>query len=326
MIPNAHELLSSPGVLIAASRDPDPKLAFLTVPRGGREALVVKVPTTPAAARAVENEARLLVELRRMQLGDLAPKLPRYVGTVEVAGLRALVATRLPATPMSVNYHRWLHTAIPRRVRRDFAMAGAFLAALQDRTGGPREPLIWPRSVIDGVQGRWDGDDLLPRALAVLEGAGERLERHVLPRVAVHGDYWFGNLLASGESVAGVVDWEAGELDGCPLADLARFALSYSLYLDRHTRVGSTVRGHRGLRREGFGAGVRYALCGSTWYGRVVRDFLAGGLRRLGLPPSLWYDVAVMGLGDIAQSANDDEFGWGHLEILATLPVHPRRQ
>ena len=202
-----------------------------------------------------------------------------------------------------------------------------FLAALQDRTGGPREPLVWPQRVIDGVQGRWDGDDrAAARRSPCSQGARERLERHALPRVAVHGDYWFGNLLASGESVAGVVDWEAGELDGCPLTDLARFALSYSLYLDRHTRVGSTVRGHRGLRREGFGPGVRYALCGSTWYARVVRDFLAGGLRRLGLPASLWYDVAVMGLGDIAQSANDDDFGRGHLEILASLPVHPRRQ
>jgi hypothetical protein len=326
MIPNAHQLLSSPGVMIAASRDPDAKLAFLTAPHRGREALVVKVPTTPAAARAVENEARLLVELRRQQLGDLAPKLPRYVGTVEVDGLRALVATRLPATPMSVSYHRWLHTAIPRRVRRDFAMAGAFLAALQDRTSGPVEALVWPGTVIDGVQGRWDGDASLPRALSVLEGARERLEKYRLPRVAVHGDYWFGNLLASGECVTGVVDWEAGELDGCPLADLARFALSYSLYLDRHTRVGSTVRGHRGLRREGFGPGVRYGLCGSSWYSRVVRDFLAGGLRRLGLPGSLWYDVAIIGLGDIARSANDDEFGRGHLEILAGLPARPRRQ
>jgi aminoglycoside phosphotransferase (APT) family kinase protein len=326
MIPNTHQLLSSPGVMIAASRDPDAKISFLTVPQRGREALVVKVPTTPAAARAVENEARLLVELRRMQLGDLAPKLPRYVGTVEVGGLRALVATRLPATPMSVSYHRWLHTATPRRVRRDFAMAGAFLAALQDRTSGPPDTLVWPRQVVDGVQGRWDGHDSLPRALSLLEGARERLENHRLPRVAVHGDYWFGNLLASGECVAGVVDWEAGELNGCPLADLARFALSYSLYLDRHTRVGSAVRGHRGLRREGFGPGVRYALCGSTWYARVVRDFLVGGLRRLGVPGSLWYDAAVIGLGDIAQSANDDEFGRGHLEILASLPTRPRRQ
>jgi hypothetical protein len=326
MIANARELLSSPGVLIAASRDPDAKLAFLTAPRRGREALVIKVPTTPAAALAVENEARLLVELRRMQLGDLGPKLPRYVGSVEVGGLRALVATRLPGTPMSVSYHRWLHTATPHRVRRDFAMAGAFLAALQDRTSGAPEPLVWPKVVIDGVEGRWDGHDSLPRALAVLEGARQRLERHPLPRVAVHGDYWFGNILASAESVAGVVDWEAGELAGCPLADLARFALSYSLYLDRHTRAGSTVRGHRGLRRDGFGPGVHYALCGSTWYGRVVRDFLACGLRRLGVPASLWYDVAVVGLGDIARSANDDDFGRGHLEILANLPARPRRQ
>jgi hypothetical protein len=71
---------------------------------------------------------------------------------------------------------------------------------------------------------------------------------------------------------------------------------------------------------------VRYALCGATWYSRVVRDFLAGGLRRLGVPGSLWYDVALIGLGDIAQSANNQEFGRGHLEILAGLPVRPRRQ
>ena len=82
----------------------------------------------------------------------------------------------------------------------------------------------------------------------------------------MHGDFWFGNLLVAGDAVTGVVDWENGGVTGCPLRDLARFPLSYSLYLDRHTRPGHRVLGHRRLRRAGFGPGVRYALLGEAGY------------------------------------------------------------
>jgi hypothetical protein len=120
------------------------------------------------------------------------------------------------------------------------------------------------------------------------------------------------------------VDWEAGCPSGSPLRDLARFALSYSLYLDRHARPGHRVHGHRGLRRTGFAPGVSFALLGSGWLPQETRTFLADGLEWLALPRSLWYDVALCGIGEVAATANDDDFGVGHLELLASLPCHPR--
>ena len=102
----------------------------------------------------------------------------------------------------------------------------------------------------------------------------------------MHGDFWFGNLLVAGDAVTGVVDWENGGVTGCPLRDLARFPLSYSLYLDRHTRPGHRVLGHRGLRRDGFGAGVRYALLGSGWLPDLVRGFLGRACCGSGCRPS----------------------------------------
>ena len=111
----AADLLAHPGsrgVLLAASSDPDVKLTFvLTRPldnRGRRECspLAVKIPVSEHAGTAVEHEARMLVELRRMRLGELARTVPRYVESMHVEGRPVLVSTALAGTPMSVGYHQ----------------------------------------------------------------------------------------------------------------------------------------------------------------------------------------------------------------------------
>src|SRR5207247_9115574 len=106
------------------------------------------------------------------------------------------------------------------------------------------------------------------------------------PRTVVHGDYWLGTLLVADDRVVGVVDWESGALVGEPLRDVARFAVSYALYLDRHTRPGQRVAGHRGkLRADGWGAGLAYAVTGDGWFPRGVRACLGRALHRLALAP-----------------------------------------
>src|SRR5260370_42521195 len=84
------------------------------------------------------------------------------------------------------------------------------------------------------------------------------------------GDFWAGNVLVTGSAVTGGVDWPAGMLSGEPLTDVARFALSYALYLDRHTRPGRPVAGHPGLRADIWGAGIRDAIAGEQWLGRIA--------------------------------------------------------
>lgn len=312
------------GILVAASKDPDAKLTFLTTDPVDGERLALKIPTTPQANRSVEAEGRMLVELRRTALGPLRRTVPRYVRSLTVDGRLVLVSTALPGTPMTVAYHAWRHTARRASVQRDLEIAGRWLQDLQERTARGRAEVTWPAEVADALRGRWDGHPLLEPALTRLATAQAHMAGCTTPTTVVHGDFWCGNILVDRGEVTGVVDWESGSPSGCPLRDLARFVLSYSLYLDRHARPGRAVPGHPGLRRVGFAPGIAYAVLGDAWFGRAARRFVADGLTRLDLPRWLWYDVALTGVGEVAASANDDGFGAGHLELLASLPCHPR--
>lgn len=319
------------GVLIAASRDPDAKMTFIVTPRAdvhgrGRDRPVaVKVPATTEAGVAVEREGRMLVALRRMPLGDLTETVPRYVESMHVNGRPVLVSTALGGRPMSVGYHQWMHTALRRRVEQDFTEASRWLQKFQSATAGERLPIDWAGQVAENLHGRWDGHPLLEQGLSRLSTADRNLKAHDAPRTAVHGDFWFGNLMLEDGRLTGVIDWEAGSDDGSPLRDLARFALSYCLYLDRHTRPGGHVLGHRGLRRIGPAPGIAYGLLGASWLPTLVRSFLRQGLSSLGVPPGRWYDVALTGVGEVAATANDDDFAERHLELLAGLPHRARR-
>lgn len=326
------QLLEQPqvsGVLISASRDPDAKLTFVVTSEQskGSHHLAIKIPATVAAGEAVDREGRMLVEIRRLGLGTLGATVPRYVESLTVDGRPVLVSTAVPGTPMSVGYHTWAHTARPAAVRRDFDAALGWLTTFQSATVRDDAGVEWPGQVLDAVRGRWDGHPDLPAAVTRLETARDHLEGATCPTTAVHGDFWFGNvLLDENGAVSGVVDWENAAPHGSPLRDIVRFVLSYGLYLDRHTRPGHRVLGHPRLSRSGFAPGIEYAVCGSGWFPQLVRTTLGQRLERLGLSPRLWYDVALTGIGEVAASANSDEFGAGHLALLGSLPVHARRR
>jgi aminoglycoside phosphotransferase (APT) family kinase protein len=145
----------------------------------------------------------------------------------------------------------------------------------------------------------------------------------------VHGDYWFGNLLLGGDRVVGVVDWESGALVGEPLRDVARFAVSYALYLDRHVRPGHRVPGHRGLRADSWGAGLAWAAAGRGWFGALTREYVSAALERLGLPAALWSEVVVAGIAEVVATADHPDFAQSHLDLLVRLlddpmPEHER--
>jgi hypothetical protein len=327
--PRASEVLGVPGLLLCASRDPDAKLTFvLSSPADAAPAdrLAVKVPVTAAAARSVEAEGRALAQLRCLGLGRLGDTIPRYVRSPAVAGRSVLVSTALPGSPMTVRYHLWRHTARRPRVAEDLALAAGWLAEFQAVTASGSAPVTWSAETAVALRERWHDH---PAATAVAERlacATDHLRGRSAPRTFVHGDFWCGNVLVRDGAVTGCVDWEAASPRGCPLRDLARFALSYALYLDRHTSPGRPVRGHRGLRRDRFGAGIAHMMLADSWVARDLRGFLGDGLERLGLPRSLWYDVALTGIAEVAVTANDDDFARGHLELLASLPCRPRRR
>jgi aminoglycoside phosphotransferase (APT) family kinase protein len=257
--------------------------------------LAVTVPAGAEAAAAVEREGRILRGLSGLGLGELRRTVPRHVETMSVDDRPVLVATAVPGRPMSAAGHG---TPRQQRVRRDFELAGDWLAEFWAATADGSGPVTWAAEVADAVRGRWDGHPHLEGALARLESAERHLRRCVEPRTAVHGEFCADNLLVEDGRVTGVVGWRAGALSGSPLRDLARFATSY-----------------RVRRTRGAGALHRTGRLSAT-----IRGFLAGGLAALGMPTSRWYHVAVTGVGELAGSAPDDADGLGHLELLARLP------
>jgi hypothetical protein len=321
--PPLAEVLARPGTrvaLLAGSRDPNAKATLILLDDYG-PAFVVKVPTTRPAQRAVRNEGDALSALAERRLGPLAATIPRAVGYLSSEGLVALVSTALPGVPMTVGYHGWRHTARRRNVRRDFAAAGAWLADLQDRTVGPRQRITLPAEASAVIRQRFrDHPDIAPvsRRLAV---AAERLGAFSTPRTVVHGDYWFGNLLLRRGRVVGVVDWESAVMSGEPLRDVARFPLSYALYLDRHTRAGRRIAGHQGLRAADWGAGIVAMLSGDGAFAATAGGYVSAALGRLGVPGHMWREVLIAGLADIAATADHQGFARQHLDVLAGLAV-----
>jgi Phosphotransferase enzyme family len=316
-------LLNLPGnrtVILDSSRDPNSGVTMLLIPAGtDQPELAVKLATTPAAAEVIDREARLLAELQCRPMGRVEPTLPQLAGVFHADGMLAVATTVVPGVPMRTRYHGFRHLRRPNAVQADFSAAGSWLADLHAASAtGPR-----PISLLDGVPAlitaRWP-DDPKARALArKLDSVASRLASASTPRTVVHGDFWAGNVLVTGDVVTGVVDWPAGQLSAEPLADVARFALSYALYLDRHTRPGRLVAGHPGLRADSWGAGIRYAIAGEHWFGQLVNRFVTGALDRLGAPPALWRDVLLAGIADVAVTADHADFALSHRDLLQQL-------
>jgi aminoglycoside phosphotransferase (APT) family kinase protein len=307
-------------VVIGVSKDPNAKLTILLVASGGEQpTLVVKAPTTDAAARAVEGEIDVLQGLCRLHPWRVMHTVPRVVTVVDFAGRPAMVTSAVPGMPIAASYLRWRHTASRERVAADFAAAAAWLAELQAETAGELAPLDLAGGVSARLRERFGDDELLGSDLERLAEMHQRLNKNLVRRTAVHGDFWPGNVLLSAGRVTGVVDWEAGSLAGEPVRDIVRFALMYALYLDRRTRPGRRVKGHRELRAEAWGAGVEYGLDGDGWFPRLFRRFLCHGLSRLGAAPECWRDAVLAGIAEVAALTDDPEFGRRNLDLFRRL-------
>lgn len=315
-------------LVVGTSKDPNAKITVLLVSAESQPVFAVKAPTTDEAAQAVEAEARLLIKLSRLQLGEVSRSIPRVVKMVEFNGRPAVVSTAVEGTPMSTTYLRWRHTADAARVARDFAAVGTWLADFQAGTALQAAPLEMDAGVTSRLRSRFADDDQLGADLDRLAELHERLRERNVPRTAVHGDMWFGNVLVAGGRVSGVVDWELGSISGEPVRDLVRFALMYALYLDRGTKIGRRTAGHPGLRAAEWGAGVEYALDGAGWFPELFQRFLGTGLTRLGVSAASWRDAAVAGIAEVAARTDDQEFARRHLELFRRLsgPQFPRRR
>jgi hypothetical protein len=303
-------------IVVAASRDPNAKITTLLLRDGDkRPALAVKAPTSEAAARVVRAEAELLLGLRKVLPPDLLATVPRVVRPVDTVN-GVMATTAVAGTPMQVAYHRWHHVSRPSSVARDFTAVDAWLERLHAATADGRAPLDLAARLAPELRRRFGHDAELPAALAVLATVHERLADRSSPSTVVHGDFWHGNVLTDRGAVVGVIDWEAGTLRGDPVRDVARFALAYALYLDRHTRPGAVVRRHPGVVAGDWGAGVRSVLTGGGWFARLVHGFVAGRLDALGIGGDVWREVLLVALAEAAATADDRDFARRHLVLL----------
>ena len=307
-------------VCLAMSKDPNAKVTVLLF-RPGEDlpGYVAKVPTTDAAVRSVQREEGRLAHIGRLELGPIAATVPRIVAIAQHAGRPVLVTTALPGRLMLASYHTWRHTARPAAVRADFSAAGQWLAELQRRTSRCQSELTDALGAAAAITRRFGDDPGLAGDIEQLSALRDRLAGHRVPQTVVHGDFWPGNLLLADGRVRGVIDWECAVPDGPPTRDLARFVITYSLYLDRHTRPGRLVAGHPGLRAGQWGAGLEYALGGTGWYGELAQRFITDGLRRLGVPPDRWRDVVLAEIACIAAEADHPDFARNHLLLLRRL-------
>jgi aminoglycoside phosphotransferase (APT) family kinase protein len=317
------EFVASSGLrslVVGLSKDPNAKLTVILVsPSTERPTLAIKAPTTDVAARAVKAEMHLLAALRRRRAGGVIGTIPSLVEVVDFDGRPAIVTTAVQGRPMTASYGRRRHTGNQAQVTADFAAVREWLAQLQTGTRGPRASLDMDAGLSSRLEQRFGGDQQIVADLEALAEMNARLRRDATPRTAVHGDLWFGNVLCSGGRVTGVVDWEAGSMSGEPVRDLVRFALSYALYLDRRTRPGRRVPGHRSLRVGTWGAGVEYALDGEGWFPDLFRRFIQNGLARLGASRASWRDAAIAGVAEVAALTDDDAFARHHLELFRRL-------
>jgi phosphotransferase family enzyme len=319
----ASSLLELRGIrmlVVALSKDPNAKVTVLLIPIGSDQpSLAIKIPTTAPAEATIAAEHSVLLDLHARLRSDVLASIPALKELPEAQGRPWLVTTALPGVPMTTRYHAWRHVSNPAAVDADFRAAEVWLAKFQSASAGPRSPLDMDGGTTELLRRRFAGDPLLDQRLARLNDIHNRLRSTTTPRTGVHGDFWFGNVLMAGKQISGVIDWEGGVASGEPVRDLVRFALSYSLYLDRHTRPGHRVAGHRGLRAGEWGAGITWSFEGEGWFPELVRGFIRGGLERLGADPGCWREALLAGLAEVAATADHLDFAATHWELFDRL-------
>jgi Phosphotransferase enzyme family len=301
--------------VVAMSKDDNPKAVVMATPAGeDAPTLAVKVALTPTAAVSVRAEAAALERLASLDPTLLGDTVPRRIALHDTAAGTLLVTTVSRGRPLAVDYHRWHHTSRRRSVEADFRAADAWLASLR----AVAVPAAAEPSYADELEARWPDDEVGAAAAQVCRQARERIGELDGAHVA-HGDFWCGNILRSGPQVSGVVDWEHTRFGTSPLWDRVRFALAYTLYLDRHTRVGASVHGHPGLTAGAWGEPVRYLLQGRGWYTECVGAFIAA--TAVGDDPlqGTWRDAVLVGLGQVARGSDQADFARAHARLLAEV-------
>ncbi|EWT01755.1 hypothetical protein N865_07670 [Intrasporangium oryzae NRRL B-24470] len=302
--------------VVAMSRDDNPKAVVMVTPeRGGPPVLAVKVALTAGAAGAVRAEAGALRRIEAIDPGLVGGTVPRLLELHDSPDATLLVTTASSGRPMLVEYHGWRHTGRRRTVEADFRDADEWLGQLF----GLEHPTAAQPAWDAALAARWPGDAVGESAAAACKGAQDRLSGLLRPAHVVHGDFWCGNVLRSAGRVTGVVDWEHAAFGADPVWDRVRFALAYTLYLDRHTVAGRAVFGHAGLTSGRWGEPLRYLLRSRGWYRDLVASFVEADRTGPSRYPGWWRDAVLVGIAQVAATSDEDGFALEHARLLVEL-------
>jgi thymidylate kinase len=197
---------------------------------GERPCALIKMPLTADGAAGLDREATTLAALRPdPRLGDLRRLLPRTLARGRVLEQPYRVDLPLPGhSPLEL-------VGDPSARRRLLEAAAESIAVLHEATASTVR-------AGDAIVERWVDAPLadLARSGAIrhprFRGRAARLREELhgalsgrlLATSWVHGDYWLGNLLYSGDDLAlsGIVDWDAAAPAEPPMHDLLHLVLS----------------------------------------------------------------------------------------------------
>jgi aminoglycoside phosphotransferase (APT) family kinase protein len=192
-------------------------VAVVRCPESGRR-YVVKMPRTAEGVERLHRQADVLAALHRdPRLAGWLAVVPRHLAHAEVDGRSYWVEEAVPGSPL---------TAAMLRNSLILDQAVTLIEDLHSRTGEER---IVDQALID----EWVHRPLAhigrfclahPHYLPAVDRLRAELSSALAGRTVrtcwIHGDFWPGNLLASGPTVTGVVDWDQARPHHLPLHDL----------------------------------------------------------------------------------------------------------
>ncbi|HET8603394.1 MAG TPA: hypothetical protein VFM09_05650 [Marmoricola sp.] len=205
---------------------------------------------------------------------ELARTLPRVVERVRVdARHDGLVLTAVPGLS------RQAPGSPEVRPGQLLVQVSDWLGLLWRGTAGPEGSAALAVQSLPAFLERYDDSARLRSALVHLRAARDRLGQFEVQRTLRHGCLCLRHVRLGPERVIGVDDWSLGSPSANPLLDLGAFAARLA-----GPRLPETVAGR-------------------TSYAGNFRQFLSGGLARLGLPRSLWRDVLLLAQFETAFAA-----------------------
>jgi aminoglycoside phosphotransferase (APT) family kinase protein len=308
-----HETLSQRAVILPFARDSTQPLA------------VVKVSKLPALNATLEQEQRVMADVRRRLDSNLRDTIPLPLGVGHWEDTTVATESYVPGESLQRASSRW---GRPLRAKLDdLRLAAAWLAEFHHQTQVRRAPWsMAERAELVGEPLRayrraFGATESEERLFAEMQRYATRVEGTPLPIVLRKPDFFGSNVIRCGDEVS-VVDWESPHL-GPALCDLLRFVVPWS----------DVVSGGRGDRSYDNFRKLFLPERGTDAVSDAVHEAIARYLSRLSMDRRLFPVLLVYTWVDRAlhhfekqrlqgERPSDARAGNRHVDRVAVLADH----